>query len=373
MNCLMSAILLVLSAVSATTAPATQPSNTRTAQCTIDIWGEGADARDQNNVPVWRAALLTALAGPAKDLLHVTPDAVQQYLDVDWQNSDASGMQRFTLTVTLDDAAQPAAQEFLAQAVAAIPDAIAATNREQVLQSLPDQERPLRQERAALDSELDSLTAEIDRVVGGPTVGNVKEEAGKLEEQQDESGIEVAAMHAEQEQVAKEITRLEAEAHAAAQGDPAVAELQKIVDLKQEKLQAMENTTSDQNPEFPEKSRALKEEIAEARVTLLEREAAVEQASGGDLLADLRKRMVMVDIDLAQSTARRDAIAQRLRALAEAEEPAARAESVRSELEQIEAQIQALEPQLEAAEEKLRRIPPARVRIVPESELKPAQ
>ena len=372
MNGLLSAIMLVLSTMTATTAPATQPSNTRTAQCTVDIWGEGLGDVQSDTVP-WKAALLSALAAPAQGLLHVAPDAVQQYLDVHWNGADASGGGRFTLTVTLDDAAQPAAQEFLARAVAAIPDAIAATNREQVLQSLPDQARQLAQVRDDRRSELRSLTEEVAHVTGGPTVGNVKEEAGKLEEQRDESGIEVAAMHAEQEQVAKEIDRLEKEAHAAAANDPAVAELQKIVDLKQQKLQALANGMSEQNPEFVEKSRALKEEIAEARVTLLERQAAVEQASGGDLLTDLRKRMVMVDIDLAQSTARSDALAQRLRALAEAEEPAARAESVRSELEQIEAQIQALEPQLQAAEEKVGRIPPARVRIVPESELKPGQ
>jgi hypothetical protein len=307
-------------------------------------------------------------------LLHVAPDAVQQYLTVSRNGYDPNtGSQRFVLTVMLDDAAQPAAQEFLTQAVAAIPHAINATNKEQVLGSLPDQARQLTSMRQVDRDELSGLAGEIARVAGGPTVGNVKEEAGKLEEQQDESGIEAAAMHAEQEQVAKEISRLEAEAHAAAESDPAVAELQKIVDLKQQKLLALANGMSEQNPEFVEKSRALKEEIAEARVTLLERQAAVEQASGGDLLTDLRKRMVMVDIDLAQSTARSDALAQRLRALAEAEEPAARAESVRSELEQIEAQIQALEPQLQAAEEKVGRIPPARVRIVPELELKPGQ
>jgi hypothetical protein len=367
MNCLMSVMLLVLSAMTAATAPATQPSNTRTAKCTVDIWGEGLG--DVNHVP-WEGALQSAMAGPARDLLHVSPDAVQQYLDVLTDPSSApSAAQRFTLTVALDDAAQPAAQEFLAQAVAAIPDAIAKTNTDNMVQLAPMQMQQLTTFRAEYRAELRDLKETIVRIMGDPTVGNVKEEEGKLEEQNEESGIEVAAMHAEQEQVAKEISRLEAEAHDAANGDPAVLELQKIVDLKQQKLQAAQDGIGEHNPEFAEKSRPLKEEIAEARVTLLEREAAVEQASGGDLLADLRKRMVMADIDLAQSTARRDVIAQRLRALAEAEEPAVQAQVVQGELEQADAQIQTLRPELADREERARSIPRARVRIVPESEL----
>jgi hypothetical protein len=342
-------------------APATQPSNTRTAQCTIDVWG----GRDVD----WQDALLAPLAGPAQDILHVAPDSVQQYLLIQKQSSFGQpGADRYDLFVHLDAAAQPAAQEFLDRVIATLPRVINQARMDIYLQGMPQKLLAAQREYEMSIQKLDAIRQQVGIATSEMEKQDLIAKMQKLEEQKEESALEAASLHAEQDQMVIEVSQMEKAAVDAGTSDAAATELQKIVALKEDELHTLPYAKD--NPIFVEKSRDLQEQIAEARVQLLERQASVAQASGGDLLVDLRKRMLGADIDLAQASARAKALSERLDALAAAEPLVAQAQELRQEASLAQRAIQAIKPDLEERTARLRSAPPVDVRVVPESELK---
>jgi hypothetical protein len=363
--------VLSLAVLNAAAGPETQPSNTLTAECSVDIWGYNkVEQADVVGNADWRAELITALAGPARETLHVPTEALQQYLTVNTQRPTVElGQQRFLIAVDLDAAARPAAREFLDQVIAAIPGVIAQVNRDNALRSLPEDLKQATEKRDRCRAQLATITEALGGTIGDPSVADVRDEANKLDQQRDEATIQAAAMHAEQEQLAKEILRLGSAMHLAAANDPAAVELNKIVSIKQEQLQEVGEKYAANNPDFVRMNRDLTVQLAEARVQAIEREQAVEQANGGDLLADLRKRMVQIDIDLATTAARIDVINQRVHELTKAQSLLIQAQDVQAQLDQAAKAVQEITPQLDAAEEKLRQMPAPYIRIVPLEEL----
>jgi hypothetical protein len=318
-------ILIVVAALMlpAAAGPTTQ-SGTRRASCVLDIWSS-LDFRQVLYVghPTFayddlRTALCRELGPAAHEMLGIAPEVLQEYVTVEptpsteWPNNQLVGAgssqrSRLTLTLALDDKAQPAAREFMGKMIDALPGVIDRMQRGDLLNQmddvmrsraeLADQEQRARQWRDLL------RTMGID----GRTTTDIEALARSLDEQNQQLNLDVAALSAQSEILAETVDRINADATRKAADDPIATELETIVTVKEKKLEFLQaqyklGTASPSDLSDAEAG------AAEARVQLLERREAVARAAGGDALADFQKQLVLVEVNLAQDKARLGAI-----------------------------------------------------------------
>ncbi len=143
--------------------------------------------------------------------------------------------------------------------------------------------------------------------MNGRSEGDISALTRDLDLQTLKMKLDVAALSAERDVLAKTVGQMNAEAEQKAHDDPVAAELEKIVSLKQSMLASLVALQKVGNASPGDLSNA-ESAAAEAHVQLLERREAVERSAGGDELADLQKQLVQAEVNLAQDMARVDAI-----------------------------------------------------------------
>jgi hypothetical protein len=310
-------VLMVLTAAG----PAT-PSGTRKAECVVDVWSN-LDFRQGLYVghPTYayddvKVAICREMGPQAHEMLGIAPEALTGYVTFeptpgnDPQNSTTLGdgfsgpqRSRLTLSIALDEKGQPLAREFLDKMIALLPGVIDQLQRQDLVREI---------QKAKTETG-------ILRGMGmnARTAGDISALIHDLDQQTLQMELDVAALSAERDVLAKTVAQINAEAAQKAQDDPVAAELEKIVSLKQSMLASLVALQKVGNASPGELSNA-ESGAAEAHVQLLERREAVERSAGGDELGDLQKQLVQAEVNLAQDMARRNAIAKESIALNQA-------------------------------------------------------
>ncbi|HUB26742.1 MAG TPA: hypothetical protein VL992_15055 [Tepidisphaeraceae bacterium] len=306
-------VIVALTGLLCAAAPTTQISNTRTAECDVIVWS-GYDWNP--NLLDFKLALIRELAGPAESLLHVKPEALQQYVTIDFVHPNVTAALpqgrldtpvRLHLAVNLDADAQPAAKEFLAAVVDQLPVMIdEQQNGTAQLGTYQVQCDVVREQLAELTDSIRERQVHLTRDgLGGATPEGVRAAAAKLYEQAEDVRLDMASAKAERQALAHEISELAVQAKEKADDDPIAAQLEEIVKIKEKRAAILKQAATASTAETD----AAEADAAEARVQLLERREAVAQAASGDVLGDLRKQLVNVEVNLAQIQARDQVLA----------------------------------------------------------------
>jgi hypothetical protein len=348
------AMIVLTAAVASGAAPTTQISGTRSAACDVNVWSSYQWTPSLLDL---KLALIAQLSEPARTLLNVSPDALQQYLTIDyWRNTEVAiptpqgrvdGPVRLHLEVNLDSAAQPAAKEFLAAVVAALPSQIEAEqNGDTVQEKCREQLGDTQGQLMRLTDDIQSTRARlIDEGLGGALEG-VSQAVSKLYEQRQEMRLELAAAKAEQQALAQEILQVTKQAEEKAASDPIAQQMQEIVALKEKRAgelqQQMKNGVAS-----PDQVDAALADAAEARVQLLERRESVAETAGGDVLADLRKQLAMIEVNLAQANARDQVLSDDSQRMRDADQEAEQAEQKKGEADRLAQQMLDLESRMQ--------------------------
>jgi chromosome segregation ATPase len=128
--------------------------------------------------------------------------------------------------------------------------------------------------------------------------------------------LRLVGLHARQDALVEQIARIGSETDKKADEDPAVAELAKIVGLRETKLQRVLDIVKKAQATEVETADA-EEAVAMARAELARQRQAVAQAAGLNLLDDLRKELFTLSAGIAEAEAERALLRARL---AEAQE-----------------------------------------------------
>ena len=341
-------------------APTTQVSGTRSAECDVQVW---SSYQWQPDLSDFKMALLNKLSDPAHTILNVGPDALQQYLAVSYERNPVDSSVILHLEVDLDKDARPAAKEFLDQIIAVMPSAIqnmensGPTQMERLLDRLRGQRDFLQQQSRELKYELRDLN------VLDPSADGVRDTAHKLEAERQDMLLEAAAAKAEQEAMAKAAATLSDQAAAKAADDEIAKELKNIVDIKEKRAEVLREAvrTGTGTPQDLDDAEA---QVAEARVQLLERREAVAQAAGGEVLGDLQKQLVNLQLHVAEVQARSAAINKAAESLLQADDLAQKAQDAARQIDELSEQINKASAALDSAQESLSGRPAPRVRVL---------
>jgi len=354
--------VMLFAALTIGATPSTQPSGTRTANCDVNVW---TDYDLQANLPAFRNALIDYLDNPARMILKVSPEVLQEYLNVKIVSQPGADPVKVHLFLNLDSDARPAAREFLNQVIAVMPAAIEGMENPGLEQTqdvefrLEDRQQGLQQESNGLRTAISNMNL-ID---SSPDA--VREMADKLQTEREEVRLEAAATKAERVALMEQIVELTTGAEAKAADDAIAKELENIVKIKEKRAEFVKNqlSTGLATPEQLDNAQA---EAAEARVQLLERREAVAQA-GGDMLADLRKQLVNLNVSFAEINARDQAIEESAKRLTHnATDIASRAQDITAELKRLQQQIDACSEQYMTLRDQAQTKPKPLVRVVPE-------
>jgi hypothetical protein len=310
-------VLMILTAADAAT-----PSGTRQAKGVVDVrsnlnfeWNSDPSTSGTVCDDV-KAALCGEMGPQAHEMLGIAPETLAEYVTFeltpfsDPEKARVLGQStgRLTLSIALDEKAQPLAREFLDKMIAALPGVIDHVQRERLEQEM---QRAM-QARKELEQQKEQTkeSAEILRKMGlnGRSGADISALTRDLDEQTLHMKLDVAALSAERDVLAKTVAQMNADAEQKAHDDPVAIELQKIVDLREKKLELLQALQKVGGNQSATESSDAETSAAEAQVQLLERREAVERAAGGDELADLQKQLVQAEVNLAQDMARVDAI-----------------------------------------------------------------
>jgi hypothetical protein len=213
--------------------------------------------------------------------------------------------------------------------------------------------RDVAEARAALDelrAAFRNVEHEIRQTTGRADVSveAIRASVPKLDEERQTLKLQVIGKEARQAALAATIERLAKAAAERASGDPVAAELQKVVDAREQAVkmnQAAHEAASVSAREVADAEAVL----AEARARLLERRDAVARASGGELLEALNRELATLSIDAAESQAKLAALDALLAKYVDAEELLGRADDVRRERQRREDALRKAESRLAEA------------------------
>jgi hypothetical protein len=364
-------VLMVLMAAG----PAT-PAGTRKAECVVDVWsnldfrealytGHATYAFDDV-----KAALCREMGTQAHEMLWIAPETLTECVTFeptpgnDPKNSitlgDGSSPQRsrLTLSITLDEKAQPLAREFLDKMIAALPDVIDQMQRRDIsrqMQLVVQVRGELAEQKGRAKQSMEILRG---MGMNGRSEADILALTRGLDQQTLQMKLDVAALSAERDVLAKTVTQIDADAAQKAHDDPVAAELEKIVSLKQSMLASLVALQKVGNASPGELSNA-ESAAAEAHVQLLERRETVERSAGGDELGDLQKQLVQVEVNLAQDMARVDAIGKQSDVLNKALD-------LQTGMDDLPPGVDASDAKLGELQRELDEIPKAVVRVVSE-------
>jgi chromosome segregation ATPase len=121
----------------------------------------------------------------------------------------------------------------------------------------------------------------------------------------------LAAMNARQSALEEQVARIGREAARLAGEDPVALELEKVVKLREQKLERMKELVAAGKVTAAEAA-DVEEGVAQARAELAKQRQVASQAAGGALLGDLNKEVVSLMVNIAEAKARHEFVNQAL-------------------------------------------------------------
>jgi hypothetical protein len=179
-----------------------------------------------------------------------------------------------------------------------------------------------------------------------PSPDAVRGTAARLDAEKQRITLELAGQSARQKALEERVAKLGESAAARVGKDPVAAELEKIVQLREEEVRRGDTLRQAKSISEGEIGK-LQAQVAEAKARLFERRESVAKLSGTDLLGDLNKELVTLTITIAENEARLRHVDERLQGLAK---PLDLVDS----LEQLQGAASRAQKNFETAETRLR-------------------
>ena len=306
--------LLPCLAFAADAPPATAPAETRYAVREVRV-----PSADVEGLP----ALFTAAAADLGKQAGLSPEQVNQALGmyISFATQDET---RWTLTLTLPETAKPMAKQFLDQLIA---------NVQKTLAQQADKHRTRQLETI----KLEVAAAENRLVEGEQKVRRLREELRAVADRADISaaGIQAAVASLEQERQRLELDNLGKTARREAleeqvavqseraakkvEEDPVMAELRKVVELREGQFKRIEEAHAAGMAPRGELDEAMAR-LAELRAKLLERRQQATIEAGGEVLGAFNRELLTLSVDLREMNARLEFVNKRLDRLRQAME-----------------------------------------------------
>jgi hypothetical protein len=171
------------------------------------------------------------------------------------------------------------------------------------------------QELAAMRDALRGEQARLLQQAGAPLAPlELEKTLISLQDKRREQELTLTGQRARQDAISKAIAELTARIDERAAGDPVVAELQQVVEIRQRVLERMRARTNAGAGTVQEVDGAI-ESVAMSRAELAKSRAAAALNAGGDQIAKLNADLTQVSIDAAETRARAEVLVKQVEEL----------------------------------------------------------
>jgi hypothetical protein len=298
-------------------------SGTREASCIVRI------AADRDLLPLNEslvAHLLDSspiLAEPAREVMGLAGEDIERAVTLYYNllneahtKSDSVLVGSIFVAVDADAGrSRPAAEEFLRAVVQRLETALQKVGEAQA--------QNLRQQHAHVEQELQRVQAELEAIGNrerellaaagrGPLRRSLIESASvRLQGDLDDAELVLAGLAAAEQALTEQIAKVGQRAVEAAETSPVVAEMAKVVELREQRVEYLGRMHEAGMVEGTEMT-AAQEQVALARVQLLERREAAAARAGAGVLEKLNQELVQKSIEFAGALARRQTLQARL-------------------------------------------------------------
>jgi hypothetical protein len=309
-------ILLPCFAFAGDAPPATAPSETRYA---------GRDLQITSNLGMeTQQKLITAAASEVAKQLGLSPEQLKDSFRTHWTMFSQPDGTRWTFTFSLPPAAKPVAKEFLDQLVTRFRESMAQAARDSKTRDLeqikPDLEAAEKRLAQAADKAR-RLREELRQVADRADVSaaGIQSAVASLEEERQRLELDVLGKNARREALEEQIAVQSERAAKKVEEDPVMAELRKVVELREDQLKRLEEQHTAGMAPRADLDEAMAR-LAELRAKLLERRQQATIEAGGEVLATFNRELLTLSVDLREMNARLEFVNKRLDRLRQATE-----------------------------------------------------
>jgi hypothetical protein len=274
----------------------------------------------------------------------------------------------FELIMRIPPNAPPVASEFL--------DAVIAKTEEQVrplyenarakplkdaTRALANSQQRYHQASDELRELRDKLRASAGRVDVSPQ--SIADALSKLEEEKQKLELDVMGKQARRDALDQQIAKQSQTIQKNVEDDAIAAELQKVVDARQEKVKEMKAMvrSGQATPAMISDSVAA---AADAQAKLLQRRHDAAAEAGGDALQAFNREAVTLSVDLSEAKARLKFIDDRLSHLASASDQIDRLERAQAQEQSAAAEVDKRTKALHDLQEKIASLPPGELTVI---------
>lgn len=287
------------------------PSNTRYADCTIEVTREtGLPNLDEVSTFVDNAA-----GELAPTMVNLPREQLPQFFSMKTEGHGAT--MQLTLTVDLPaNAPRPAAREYLDRIVRDLLkylDNTRSTGIDRRIKAARDNVAEAEQKLQSTTAQCREVENKLREISGRVDVSpqNLMNAITQLDEEHMKLEIEQAAKLARRTALTKALAESKKDLEQRVKEDAVVAELEKIVDAREMALQ--------RKRQLAEAGQASKEEVAEAeaelahaRVELLERRQQAAERAGADIVSSWNRELMSLSVDENEMLARLEQVSARL-------------------------------------------------------------
>lgn len=288
------------------------PSNTRYAECTIEVTRE-TSLPNLDEVSTFVDNTAGQLAPTIVGLPH---EQLPQYFSL--KTESRGGTMQLTLTVDLPEAAhaRPAAREYLDRIVRDLLkylDNTRTTGIDKRMKSVRENVAEAEQKLQNTTWQVRELENKLREASGRVDVSpqNLMNAITQLDEEHMKLQIEQAAKLARRTALMKALAESKKDLEQRVKEDAVVAELEKIVDIREQAL-AQKRKLAEAGQASKEEVGEAEVELSEAKTKLLERRQEAAERAGADIVSSWNRELMSLSVDENEMLARLEQVSARL-------------------------------------------------------------
>jgi chromosome segregation ATPase len=191
------------------------------------------------------------------------------------------------------------------------------------------------------------------------SVERIRNDLAQLEDARQEVQLELESKAARMGALSENVAKLSMKIDQAIQGDAVSAELQKVVEARDQKAERVKKMVESGAANRADYDEAVAE-AAEARARLMDRRSDAAERAGAGTLQDWNRELMRLSVDSAELQARLDKLNQRLKAYTDVADELDRLEAVQASQRDADRAMREAREHLRAVGRELARIRPAR-------------
>jgi chromosome segregation ATPase len=264
------------------------------------------------------------------------------------------------LTIDLPDDTRPAAREFIDLLTRELMSYLDSTRGKSIekrmtgareLVAEAEQRLQVRtQEVRTLEKALRDASGRVD-----VSPQNLMNAVQQLDEQHMQLEIEQAAKNARRNALAKALAESKKEIEQRVQDDPVVAEMEKIVEIRNEALKR-KRQMAEQGMVSKEELADAEAQIAEARAQLLERRQEAAERAGADVMHSWNRELLALSVDENELLARLEQVKQRLDKLRSLVDSVNQLEDLQQRIQHAQDRLREAQARMEEMADRLREL-----------------